>query len=548
MHGRIPTQMTATGEEFGDKDAVDLRQIQDFFWRRGKLVVGVTAVIVALTFLLTLTLAPRYTATAQVLLEPRKEKIFGAEQIVPELNLDTSNVDSQVSVIQSINLLRRVVEKQKLVDDPEFGQPAKAGLLGFFLDLFRSGDEKTAGRKEDGSLIPADQLRAIGRLRNALEVMRVNRTYVIGISVTSEDAVKAARFANAVADAYVVDQLDARYDAAKRASAWLAERMEGLGDQVRQSEEAVARFRKENNLISTSSEGKVTVSEQQLSDLNGKLIAARAETAEKRAKYEQAGQVNARGGNLQAIPDVVRSSVVSQLRSQQAEVARKEADLVARYSDQHPLVINARAERRDVERSIAAEVQRVLLNLKNEYDVARSREESLRDSLKQVTGETGLDSSVGVRLRELERANTANKTLFENFLSRAKITQEQSTFEEREARLISPAIKPTVASFPKTGLFLALAGVIGTCVGIAGAVALDMLHAGFSGSREIEEKLGQPVLATLPLLSENDRKVDGQVLDPARYLVAKPLSRYAEAVRAIRVGIQMADVDNPGIR
>lgn len=543
MHGQIPLQTSAGVEDAQDKDGIDLRQIQDFFWRRWKLILIVAAVIAGLAFIVSLTLTPRFTATAQVLLEQRKEKIFGQEQILPELNLDTSNVDSQVTVIQSISLLRRVVEKHKLVDDPEFGQP-KPRLFGFLLDLFGGGAEKSVDRKEDAA-IPPDVLRAVNRLRLALDVTRVNRSYVISIAVTSEDAVKAVRLANAVADAYVVDQLDARYDAAKRASTWLAERMEGLGEQVRQSEEAVARFRRENNLVATGGEGKTTISEQQLSDLNGKLIGARAETAEKRAKYDQAAQISARGGNLQAIPDVVRSSVVSELRRQQSEVARKEADLVAHYSDQHPLVINARAERRDVERSIAAEVQRVLINLKNDYDVAKSREESLASSLRQVTGETGIDNGVGVRLRELERINTANKTLFENFLSRAKITQEQSTFEEREARIISPATKPSAASFPKTGLIVALSGLCGLLIGVGGALALDMLNAGFSTAREVEEKLGQPVLASLPVLFEKERKVEGNTLDPPRYLVAKPLSRYAEAIRGIRVGIQMADVDHP---
>jgi capsular exopolysaccharide synthesis family protein len=350
---------------------------------------------------------------------------------------------------------------------------------------------------------------------------------------------------NAVADAFVVDRLDARYDAAKRASSWLTERMESLRDTLRQSEEAVADFRKEHNLVTTNADAKVTVSEQQLSELNGKLITARAETAEKRAKYEQVAQVMQKGGNLQAIPDVVRSTVIADLRKQQAEVARKEADLSTRYDVQHPMLINTRAERRDIERSIAAEVQRILTNLKNDYDVAKSREESLDASLKQVTGETGIDGGVGVRLRELERINAANKTLFENFLSRAKITQEQSTFEENEARVISPAIRPGAPSFPKKGLVLSLAGVVGLLIGIGGAVALDMLNSGFLSSREIEEKLGTPVLASLPLLSAKDREVDGKTLEPARYVIAKPLSRYAESIRNIRVGIQMADVDNP---
>lgn len=544
MHGTLP-QNTVNPVEGADGDGLDLRQLQDFVARRWKLVLSTAAVVMALTFLVLLTLTPRYTATAQVLLEPRKEKIFGSDSILPELNLDNNNVDSQLSVLQSITLLRRVVEKEKLTKDPEFSKPPGAGLLGLLTSLFKSGEDDEAAEKGRDGDVPADVLRSIELLREALAVQRVNRTYVLAISVTSEDRLKAMRLANSIADAYVVDQLDARYEQAKRASSWLSERMDGLREQLRLSEEAVATFRKEHNLVATTSDAKVAISEQQLSELNAKLIAARAETAEKRAKYEQAATVAKRGGNLQAIPDVVRSSVISNLRTQQAEVARKEADLAAHHGDQHPLVINARAERRDIDRSIAAEVQRVLINLKNDFDVAQSREQSLQSSLAQISGETGLDNSVGVRLRELERVNAANKTLYENFLARARLTQEQSSFEEREARIISPATRPEKPSFPKKLFIEAIAGVVGLLLGVSGGVALDMVNAGFSSAREIEEKLGQPVLASVPLLSDKERTIDKKALDPAHYLAAKPLSRYAEAVRGIRVGIQMADVDHP---
>ena len=510
------------------------------------MILAAAAAVMALAFLVLLTIAPRYTATAQVLLEPRKEKVFGADNILPELNLDSGNIDSQLAVIQSINMLRRVVEKEKLTADAEFGQAPPAGLLSLLLGLFASEDAQQTALAKPDDAIPPDVLRSIGRLRNALEVTRVNRTYILSIAVTSADPAKATRLANAVADAYVVDQLDARYDAAKRASTWLADRMEGLQDQLRQSEQAVAAFRKEHNLQATGSgDNKITISDQQLSDLNGKLIAARADVAEKRAKYEQAVHVTTHGGNLQAIPDVVRSNVISSLRTQQAEVARKEADLSAHYGDQHPLVINTRAERRDIERSISAEVQRILVNLKNDYDVAKSREDSLQASLYEVTGQTGQDNGVAVRLRELERLNTANKTLFDNFLSRTNITREQASFEEREARVISPATKPSAPSFPKKGLVEALAGVVGLLLGVGGSVALDMLNSGFMTPRELEDKVGYPVLAAIPLLAEKDRKVDDEIVDPSRYLIAKPLSRYAEVVRSIRVGIRMADVDNP---
>src|SRR5262249_31941858 len=152
-------------------------------------------------------------------------------------------------------------------------------------------------------------------------------------------------------------------------------------------------------------------------------------------------------------------------------------------------------------------------------------------SLDQITGASGLDDSVGIRLRELERINAANKSLFENFLSQAKITSEQSSFDVRDTRIISPASKPGSPSFPRTRLVLSLELVVGCPVGIGGGLELDMLNPGFNSQREIEEKLGIPVLASIPLLSEAERTVNGKICEPPSYCRLKPLSRYAEAVR-----------------
>jgi capsular exopolysaccharide synthesis family protein len=527
-------------------DAIDLRQVQDFLWRRWKLILSTAAVIAAVTAIALLAVTPRYTATAQVLLDPGNQKLLGAGSLIPELSLDSGNVDSQLSLIRSTNLLRRVVENTKLTQDDEFGSAAQSGLFSLITSWFSAQQEaEPKAAAVSGDTIPPDVLSAIGHLRADLDVTRLQRTYVIAIDVTSQDPIKAARLANAVADAYVVDQLNARYDAAKTASNWLAQRMEGMREQVKQSEEAVANFRREHGLVTTSSEGKVTISEQQLSDLNGKLVATRAETAAHRAAYEQAVRMQAQGGSLQTVSEVVRSPVISQLRSQQATAAQKIAELSSRYNNDHPLVVRARAELRDINNSIAAETGRIIVNLKNEYDVAKAREDSMQKSLDQISGASGLDNSVGIRLRELERTNAANKTLFESFLSQAKITSAQSTFDVRDSRIISPASKPGAPSFPKKKLVLSLALVVGLLIGIGGGVGLDMLNSGFTTNREIEEKLGIPVLASIPLLTAAERTINGKILEPAIYCHAKPLSRYAEAVRTLRMGVQMADVDNP---
>lgn len=536
VHGRIPFRL-----ENAEPDALDLRDVLDFFYRRWKFIASAAGLILLLTLFVLYAITPQYTATTQVLLDPQRDSVLGAEAIMSELTLDSSMVDSQVALLQSRSLLRRVVEKHKLVSDPEFGANATLGLWASWrASMFGAPEEPEEAADVTG--IPPGILASVERLRDGLEVAREGRSYVIGISVTSENPAKAARLANAVADAYVVDQLEAGYEAAKRASDWLSDRLESLRAELRRSEDAVEKFRSEHKLVATNTG---TVTEQQLSEINAELVSVRAETAEKRAKFEQAEAITERGGNLESVPDVLRSTVISALRGQYAEVTRREADLVSRYGGRHPEVVNVSAERRDVERQIKAEVGRIIANLKNDYEVAATREQSLEQSLAALTGQTGVDNQVAVRLRELERVAAANKTLYESFLSRAKIAEEQTTLANHDSRIISAASVPMDPSFPQKKLILALALVMGLGLGTGGAFLLDMLNAGFMTPRQVEDALELPVLSSVPRMSDREITVNGETLTPPRYLVRKPLSRYSEALRSLRSGVQMSDVDHP---
>ena len=134
-------------------EGMDLREVQDFLHRRWPVIAITAVVFMAIMLLIGLTLTPRYTATTNVLLDPRKEKVFGADAIMPDLNLDTGNVDSQVSVIQSINLLRRVAEKQNLMQDAEFGRAGRQGLLSYLMSfVLPSQDDPAAGLRADETL------------------------------------------------------------------------------------------------------------------------------------------------------------------------------------------------------------------------------------------------------------------------------------------------------------------------------------------------------------------------------------------------------------
>jgi capsular exopolysaccharide synthesis family protein len=391
--------------------------------------------------------------------------------------------------------------------------------------------------------IPTNEIAAINSIAGSLKVSRVaQQGYVVSISITSPDPVRAAQLANAVSDAYLVDKLDTRFEAAKRASAWLSDRLVGLREQLRQSEEAVEQFRAEHGLVQS---GNITLNQQQLSELNGKLIDARADLAQKKARLDLVSSLQAKGSNLQNMPDIANAGALPTLRQQASALSAQEADLLARYGASHPLVVNIRAQERDVERTISTEVQRLAASVRSDYELAQARVASLEKSLQQATGQTNTDEATAIRMRELERTAAVNKTLFEDFLKQAKITEEQATFEPQDVRVITPAFTPTAPSYPEVTRGMVVSLFIGLFIGVGGALTKEKLDTGFTTPKQIEDLMRLPVLTSVSEVKPRELRVNGSTVPIYNYPIAKPLSRYGESIRSLRSGIHMTDVDHP---
>src|SRR5215203_265453 len=463
--------------------ALDLRKHLNFVWRHWIFILCITALalVVAVTYLAGAT--PLYTATTQVLLEQR-ERAPAGDALLNEGRIDTFwYVDNQLAILRSDALLRRVVIKERLA--PENTEEAQA----------------EAKAKDDPGAPERAINDAINRVRGALKVSRRPMAQVLDIAVTWEDPVRAGQLANAVADAYVVDQLDARLESAKRASGWLSDRLIELRRQLRDSEETAAKFRKDRGL--TRSGPTVALNDQQLAELNSKLITARTEAAERKARADFLTELAAGKKALNSVPDSMLSAngLMAALRGKLADASQREADLLARYNSRHPSVVNVEAEKRDIERSIVAETQRMAQTVRSEYALAKARLDAMEQSMREATGQGELDTDDAVKLRELERTAAVNKSLFEDFLQKAKIADEQSTFRARDVRVIMPA-QAGGQSFPDSRKVLLIALIAGLGLGVGGSIAMEMLKAGFTTPREVEQALGLPVLASVRQLTK----------------------------------------------
>src|SRR5262249_7461679 len=144
--------------------------------------------------------------------------------------------------------------------------------------------------------LPPSAVRREGLINAILggeSVSVVELSSALQITFRSSDPKQAALIANAIADAYVQDQINAKSQATIKTSQWLADRLQELSSQMQSSDAAVQEYKSENNINETQGGGSVL--DQQLAQLNAQLVAARSDLAEAQAKYEQAKQLQASG-------------------------------------------------------------------------------------------------------------------------------------------------------------------------------------------------------------------------------------------------------------
>jgi exopolysaccharide transport family protein len=531
-----------------------MREIVRIFRRRSRIIGVTAAVVMALVVAFIAVVTPKYTATSTVLIDPRRANVVDPNNPTPPspVGADDSMVESQAMLLQSVAVLLSVVERLKLTDDPEFVPPP--GIIDWVKGLFVS-PTPIPGVSGDDVL----KAKAVERLSKRLKVARQKTTFLIDINASSWEATKAATIANAISDEYFMEQVRSKYDATKTAAAWMNQQLDALKARVLASDKAVEDFRSKNNL--TVSQG-VTVNDQQITDLNNKLVEARVQSAEARAKFDQVKQfTGAKGGDPGSVAEALASDTVVRLRTQYADLIKSAAELATKYGPRHPLVVAGRAQVRDTQRLIDEEVQRILQGRRHSYDVAAARETSLQKSLDELQGVSGSSGQAQVRLRELQREAEANRMLYESFLSRYKETSARESLEMPEARIVTKADAPIRPSFPKTPLMLALALPFGLCLGGMIAWAVDRFDQRIKTLEQVNEVSGLAGLGAMPLLGSRElarlaKQGRGELdqydpkttrLLPAglrpplmRYALEEPTSMFAEAVRSVRLAVQRA--------
>lgn len=548
-HGRVVGTPPVPTEPVG----VDVKELVAILRRRRSVILGTVFVITTLAVVAGFQITPKYTAKALVMIDPRQAKVVDVQAVLQGLGTDSATVETQVKLLKSRNHIESVMENLHLFSDPEFNRsldgsssslPTRLGTFGELLAswlpdewLIATGLAEEPQPEGSPQQIELAREAAIERFDDRYKVTQEGRSYVIAVSFTSADPKKAAQIANKAAELYVEGQRRLKLDATVRASEFLGSRLDALKADVQRAEAAVAEFRKANKLVDAKGS---SLKETQLADLSRELITARATLAETQAKLRLVRELRDRGEELSSVADVLNSQVIVDLRRQEAQLVREESELKTFYGERHPKMLNLINEKANLQAKVRMEVDRIIKNLENDMKVAASRVASLERETAALSAQTAEQRELHVQLRQLEREAEASRQLYESFLHRFKETNEQQGIVESDARVISVAAPPEKPSSPGPMLFGMVGFTASLMFGTLLALLLERLDSGLRTARHVEEALGVPALGLVPRLDRLKRH-----RRPHQYLLAKPLSAYAESLRAIFTALRLSNVDEP---
>jgi polysaccharide biosynthesis transport protein len=507
------------------------------YWRaiakRRWSILGLTLLVAVLTALVVFAMRPTYRGTATLLIEQGKTKVVSIEEVYSSGLIQREYYQTQVEILKSEELARKVVQKLKLTTHPDFDpRQAEPGLLAR-LNPFRDETE----RSED------EILKSVVRaFKRELQVQLIRNSQLAQVSFTAYDKQLAAKVPNVLAETFIESDLDARVAMTQKAAEWLRDRMGELRTKVDTAEKSLQEYRDRERIVDTKGLA-LSGASKQLEELTRGLVEARQKRAEAESGYALVQQIRAGKAqlNYESIPAVLRHPLVQKMKEQEAEADRRLSDAAKRYGPEHPRMIQARAELEAAKENTAKQVEFVIAGLAKEFEIARANEAAIERALGQSKADIQGINRKEFQLGVLEREVAQNRNLYDMFVNRLKETSAAGDLQSTVARVVDPAIVPSIPYAPKKSQIVGIAAAIALILAAMLALLLDRLTNTLNSTSDVEGRLGMPALGVLQKVKGFAKK--GFISEVAFFQDTQ--STFAEAVRTVRTSVLMSALDEP---
>jgi len=532
----IRTRQIEDDPQFGHTaPIVRLPSIVSALWRYGWWI-GAWTLLVPLLAIAAMLLMPRqFESSTRLMVDPR-----GLSVVENDVTPSTSSPDQLGSVVESEMqfltsdiVYRRVIENLDLAADPEFNGTKRYAWspLVDVVDGIKSVIASAFGAPPSE---PAPELTALGTLRDMVGVYRQPNSFVLDMSVTTQNADKSAKIANAISQQYVETRFSTRSQVTQRANDTITGRLAELRQAVETADDKVEQYKRENGIIGASG---TLVNEQQLTELNSQLSTARSQVSQAQARVDQINTLLRSGAEPDAIAEAISSQAIASLRSQYARAQRRVSSLQSNLLPAHPVLRQAREELAATRRLISAELTRIAKSAELDLTRAKNNERDLAKRLEELKTLAQTTNQKQVKLRELERSAEAARAVYTSLLARSKELGEQGRVDPSIAVVLSPAVPPQNAEGPGRGAVGLIGAFVGLLFGIATALLRDFRDPNVRTIEHLSDAMNaQATLIPIPAKrSGRKRRGEAAAGPPADPLIEfTDTGATADAARAVR--------------
>jgi len=570
------------GGDYGGYSTIGKVQFREY-WRAVRqrlwLVIGITLTITVLVAIYMARKQDVYSAQArvQVNLEntmPGGAGAKGGQVIFSNSGTDPNYFNTQLQILSGAGLLRRVAKTLDLQHNRDFFRRPEAQTRSTWQNLLRmfnlgGGNQTPAPVVEDNSLeaksIPlstsredlneAEKLQPyVEYLQGSLRIDPVRDTRLIDIGFTHADPAIASKVVNTVADVFVLSNLEKQTDANATQSDVMDKRIAELQTEVRNGEERLLNYAKNNQVVSFTGTQNTVV--ERLVALNQELLQAENARKSAQASLQAASAPGAAAAQVAATRASGSETAIAQLRQRRAQ-------LLTKTTEEWPEVKEIDRQIADLQEQATESknqsVSNLLTNLRTTYQQALAREQAIRTSFDQQKAETLNQNQAAINYRILQAEVDTNKTLLNSLLQSSKENDLLRAGTANNIRVVDYAIKPRGPVGVNRLMAVMVAFPLSLMLGVALAVFLDYLDDTVKSEDDVEKYFRLPTMGVIPSLQnlKNLRALGGKASaslglakrngNGAFKIVIKdePRSPLAEAYRHLRTSLLLSAVGGP---
>lgn len=523
-----------------EEKEIHLRDYGRVILKRRWTVLAFFLIVVLTTMVATFTMKPIYRGTTTLQINKENPQIVDFKEILAVNTMDMDYYQTQYKILESRTLARRVIHSLKLQEHPQF-QPEKestfqvwkASLLNSISSFWKSTAEREPDETERESLF-------INRFLKQLKVEPIRNSRLVKIHFDSNDPDLSARVANALAKAYIQQNLETRFYATEQAKEWLTKQLEDLKAKVERADEALQAFGSRHDIISLEEKENVVI--QRLNELNEALTKAEAERMGKEALYRQT-----RGAYGDSLPSILENKLVMDLKQALIQLEGQYMKLSETFKPEHPEMVRLRTQIKTIRDRLDGEIQRIVTGIQNEYESSLRREKLLRESFEAQKRRVMEMKEKAIQYNILKREADTNKELYRGLLQRMKEAGVSAGIMASNIQVVDQAERPLKPFKPNKALNLILSVVVGLFLGVGLAFFFEYLDNTVKTPEDVEQLIRLPSFGMVPEISQHRRKrlEKGQTYPIELITHRHPKSMLSEAYRNIRTSILLSFSERP---